>query len=211
MISNEPLVSHCPEPFAPYCPACIATKKTESGCIALCDPMEGLQVEPSILHLHSQLIFDSNSPFYNMLGYKVVQTYRNSACLLSVGNVDPEHLGKNARLTIVSETAGIPLRVSIDAIIDVGDMLHLLSVFQLPGNTLLVTSFLYQDCLGYQLRVAIALNYIKGQMTYLFEPNAPSEGPVKETLSGDLPSGSFYCYRTMFFRGRRSQGVCRSS
>ncbi len=156
--------------------------------------MEGLQVESSILRPHSQLIFDSNSPFYNILGYKVVQTYHDSACLLSVGNVDSEHLGKDAHLTMVSETAGVLLRVAIDAILDVGEMLHRLSVFQSPGDTPLVSSWLYQDCLGYRLQIAVALNYIEGQMTYLFEPNAPSEGPVKETLTVDLPTGTFYCY-----------------
>ncbi|WP_297308378.1 hypothetical protein, partial [Neptuniibacter sp.] len=122
----------------------------------------------------------------------------------SIASTDPEHLGKEARLTSVSETAGIPLRVPLDAVIDVGDMLHLLSVFRLTGNMPLVTSFLYQDCLGYRLSVAIALDYVQGQMMYLFEPKTLSEGPVKKTMDVDLPTGTFYCYRTLFFRERYS-------
>ncbi len=114
--------------------------------------MEGTPVElPTFCSpiLRPQMILNGNSPFYNTLGYKVVKTSCDSVCVHSVASTDLEHLGKEARLTSVSETAGIPLRVPLDAVIDVGDMLHLLSVFWLSGNTPLVSSFLYQDCLGY--------------------------------------------------------------
>ncbi len=46
-------------------------------------------------------------------------------------------------------------------------------------------------------------------MTYLSEPTAPNEGPVKEMVTINLPSGSFYRYRMMFFREHRSQGAWR--
>ncbi len=186
-----------PELFAPYCPTCLAIRRPESSCIAVNNSMEGMQVELPILHspiFRPQTILDDNSPFYNTLGYKVVQTYCDSACVHPVANIDPEHLGKEAHLTLASETAGIPLRVAIDAVIDVGDMLHLLSVSRSPGNMPVVSSFLYQDCLGYRLCVAVALDYIQGQMMYLFEPKTPSEGPIKKTMDADLPTGTFYCY-----------------
>ncbi len=114
--------------------------------------MEGVPVELptfcSPTH-HPQMILNGDSPFYNTVGYKVVQTSCDSVCVQSVASTDPEHLGKEARLTSVLETAGIPLKVPLDAVIDVGDMLHLLSVFRLSGNTPLVTSFLSLYCLGY--------------------------------------------------------------
>ncbi len=85
---------------------CIATKRTESDSIILRNPMEEpinlrnpvqeLQVELPRIRPKFHLISESNSPFYNLLGYKVVQTYHKYACLLSVANVYPEHLGRNA-------------------------------------------------------------------------------------------------------------------
>ncbi len=77
--------------------------KTESGCVVSSDPTEGPQVESSILHLRSRLIFDSHSPFYYVLGYKVAQTRRNSIQLLSIGSLGPDYLKMYARLTTVSE------------------------------------------------------------------------------------------------------------
>ncbi len=172
--------------------------------------MEGSQVELPLLRsptFHSQMILDDNSSFYNTLGYKVsIETH-----LVSIDDVDPEQLGKNAHLTVASETAGIPLRVSIDAVINIGDKLHLLSVYQSPGNMPLVSSFPYQDCLGYRLSIAVALDYVQGQMTYLFEPKTVNGGPVKKTLDVDLPTGTFYHYQTLFCREHYVQGVWRST
>ncbi len=169
--------------------------------------MEMSQVGSSILRLCSRLIFDSNSPFYCELGYVVVQTCHNSAQLLSIGSVGPDYLGKDAHLTSLSEIGGIPLRVPINALIDIGDMLYLLSVFWSPGNLPLVTSFLYQDCSMYRLRVAITLTYVEGQLTYLSELANPHEEPIKETLTVNLPSEGFHRYRTMFFRERCFLGI----
>ncbi len=88
-------------------------------------------------------------------------------------------------------------------------MLYLLSVFKSSGNLPLVTSFLYQDCLLYRLRVAIAISYVEGQLTYLSEPNALYEEPIKETMTVNLPSGILYHYRTMFFREYCFQEIWR--
>ncbi len=148
----------------------VSVQKTETDSATANNSLEVSQAGSSILRLHSRLIFDSNSPFYCELGYTILQTSSNSAQLLSVGSVDPEYLGKFTRLTSISEIGGIPLRVPINALIDIGDMLYLLSGFLSPGNLPLVTSFLYQDCSMYRLRVAIALTYVEGQLTYLSEP-----------------------------------------
>ncbi len=173
--------------------------------------MEVSSVGSSILRLRSRLIFDSNSPFYCVLGYTVVQTYTNSARLLSIGSTGEEYLGKDARLSSISEIGGIPLRIPINVLIDIGDMLYLLSVFQSPGNLPLVTSFLYQDCSMYRLRVTIAISYVEGRLTFLSEPNAPYEEPIKETMTVNLPSGTLYRYRSMFFREHCFQEVWRLS
>ncbi len=61
----------------------------------------------------------------------------------------------------------------------------------------------------YHLRVVIALTYVEGQLTYLSEPNAPHEEPIKETMTIDLPTGDLYRYRTMLFREHCFQGVWR--
>ncbi len=90
-------------------------------------------------------------------------------------------------------------------------MLHLLSVYQSPGNTPIVASFLYQNCSEYRLHVAVALTYFEGQMTYLSEPTVPNGKPVKETMTIELPTESAYRYRTMFFREHFSQGVRHSA
>ncbi len=95
MASNEPSTSCCPGLFAPYCPECLLNRKTESSCAALSDSMEGPQVELTTFCLDSQLALDDNSPFYNIRGYEIVQTF-HAACLLSIADVDPEQLGKNA-------------------------------------------------------------------------------------------------------------------
>ncbi len=85
--------------------------------------MEGLQVTPLVIHPRTALIINCFSPFYSVLGYKVTATYRNMARLVSIGHVEPEQLGREARLTPISEFGGIQLRFLIDAMIDVGGML----------------------------------------------------------------------------------------
>ncbi len=84
-------------------------QKTETGSAASSNSMEISQVGSSILHLCSRLIFDSNSLFYCVLGYTVVQTCSNSTQLLSIGSIGLDYLGKDARLTSISEIGGIPL------------------------------------------------------------------------------------------------------
>ncbi len=69
--------------------------------------------------------------------------------------------------------------------------------------------FLYQACEKIRLCVAVALNYLEDKMTYLFEPKAPNEGPIMEMMAIELPSGTFFCFRTMIFRERYSQGEWR--
>ncbi len=187
----------------------LSVQKTEANSNVTNNSMGLLPIESSILRLRSRLIFDSNSLFYCVLGYTVVQTSTNSAQLLSIGSIGEEYLGKDARLTSISEIGGIPLRVPINVLIDVGDMLYLLSVFKSSGNLPLVTSFLYQDCSLYRLRVAIAISYVEGQLTYLSEPNALYEEPIKETMTVNLPSGVLYRYRTMFFREYCFQEIWR--
>ncbi len=194
MATDESSIHHCPDLPAPYCPTCVPIKNIKSVYIALSSSMEEIPVESSTLSSISQLVSDGNSPFYNLHGYTIIQTSPNFAQLLSVDSMDPQYLGKDARLTVASKTEGILLRVPINGIIDIGDLLHLLSVYRSPGNLPLVSSFLYQACKKAHLRVAIALNYLEGQMTYLFEPKAPNKGPIKETMTIDLPSGTFYCF-----------------
>ncbi len=80
-----------------------SVSKVEIGSAASNTLLETPQVEPSILRLRSRLIFDSNSPFYCELGYMVIQTNSNSAKLLSIGSIGEEYLGKDARLTSISE------------------------------------------------------------------------------------------------------------
>ncbi len=200
MASNESPATICSE--------CITAKQTklpqieltESICIALGDPLSGLEVTPFVLRPHTQLIVNNYSPFYSKLGYKVTQTYRNSARLLSIGSIDLQLLGRDVHLTPISEVGGILLRLPIDAIIDKGDMLYLLSIFRSPGNTPLVTSFTYQDCSEYQHHVVIVLTYTLGQLTFLSEPDSVGERPVKETMSIQLESGGLCQSRMMFFR-----------
>ncbi len=210
MATDESSVHHCPDPPAPYCPTCVPIKNIKAVYIALSSLMEEVLVESSTLCSVPQLISNGNSPFYNPHGYSVVQTYPDSAQLLSVDSIDSECLGKDARLTVVSETGGIPMRVPFTSIIEIGDLLHLLSIYRSPGNLLFVSSFLYQACKKIHLRVAVALNYLEGQMMYLFEPKALNEGPIKEMMTIDLPSGTFFCFRTMLFREHYSQGEWRS-
>ncbi len=186
-----------------------SVSKVENGPAASSNSMETPQVEPSILHLRSRLIFHSNSPFYCVLGYMVIQTSIYSAQLLSIGSIGEEYLGKDAHLTSISEIGGVPLRVPISALIDIGDMLYLLSVCQTLGNLPLLTSFLYQDCSMYRLHVAIAIAYVDNQLTYLSEPNALYEEPVKEMMTINLLNGHLYHYRVMFFRERCFQEVWR--
>ncbi len=61
----------------------------------------------------------------------------------------------------------------------------------------------------YRLRVTIAISYVEGQLTYLSEPDAPYEEPIKETMTVNLPSGNLYHYRSMFFREHCFQEVWR--
>ncbi len=155
------MASNSPNPFTTYCPECVAAGRTEwacsatadrtdptnpelvpvkltealtesSACAAPCELMEGLQVTPLVIHPCTALIIDCFSPFYSVLGYKVTATYRNMARLISIGHVEPQQLGREARLTAMSEIGGIPLRLPIDAMIDVGDMLYLLSSSDCP-------------------------------------------------------------------------------
>ncbi len=61
----------------------------------------------------------------------------------------------------------------------------------------------------YRLCVAIAIAYVDDQLTYLSEPNALHEKPVKETMTINLHNGHLYCYRVMFFREHCFQEVWR--
>ncbi len=152
------MASNSPNPFASNCPECVAAGLTEwasnatvnrtdpsdpepvpveltesltesSACAAPCELMEGIQVTPLVLSPHTPLVVSHFLPFYSELGYKVSTIYRNSAHLSSIGSVEAEQLGRDARLTPISETRGVPLRFPLDVMIDVGDMLYLLSVF----------------------------------------------------------------------------------
>ncbi len=203
-------IPHCPYPPALYCPSCVSILNTKSVYITLSSSMEEVPIESTPFCSVPQLISNDKSPFYNPRGYSVVQTYPDSAQLLSVDNVDPDCLGKDARLTVLSQTGGIPMRILFTGIVEIGDLVNLLSVYRSPGNIPFVSSFLYNACEKVCLRIAVALNYLEGQMTYLFEPKAPNEGPIKETITIELPSGIFFCFRMMIFRERYSQGAWRS-
>ncbi len=70
------------------------------------------------LRSHFQLIFDSNSPFNCELGYTVIQTYHNSAQLLSVGSIDPDYLRRDARLTTAMSLV-VPL-ITLELVLNKG-------------------------------------------------------------------------------------------
>ncbi len=203
MATNEPSTIFCSECITAGRTDLAQVELTESACAASCDQMEGLEVMPLVLHPRTSLIIDRFSPFYSELGYKVTSIYHNTAHLLSIGHVEPQQLGKEARLTLISETGGIPLRLPIDAIIDVGDMLYLLSVFRSPGNSPLVTSFMYQDCSKFWLHVVATQTFVNGLLTYLSEPKSLGENPIKETMIIQLAPAHLYQFCMMFFREER--------
>ncbi len=79
-------------------------------------------------------------------------------------------------------------------------MLLLWTVFRSPGNTLLVTSFIFHDCAEPRLRVVIAMAYINGQLSVRSEPESVGDRPVFENLPIQLASGSQYRSRVLFLR-----------
>ncbi|MCP4604280.1 MAG: hypothetical protein GY847_27795 [Proteobacteria bacterium] len=97
--------------------------------------MAGIQVTLLVLSPHTTLIINRFSPFYSELGYIVSAVYHNSAHLSSIGTVEEGLLGRDAHLTPISEFGGVPLRFPLGVMIDVGDMLYLLSVFRSTGNS----------------------------------------------------------------------------
>ncbi len=132
------MASNSPNPFATYCPECVAAGRTEwacsatadrtdptdpepvpveltealtesSACAAPCELMAGIRITPLVPPPHTALIINRFSPFYSELGYRVSAIYHNSAHLSYIGSVEAEQLGRDARLTPISETGGIPL------------------------------------------------------------------------------------------------------
>ncbi len=154
------MASNSPNPFASYCPECVAAGHTEWACSATadrtnptdpelvpveltealtesstcatpCELMAGIRATPLVPSPCTTLIINCFSPFYIELGYRVSAIYRNSTHLSSIGSVEAEQLGRDAHLTPISETRGVPLQFLLNAMIDIGDMLFLLSVHQL--------------------------------------------------------------------------------
>ncbi len=93
--------------------------------------------------------------------------------------------------------------------IDISDMLYLLSVHRVPGNLPLVTSFTYQDCSVFRLRVVVIQTYITGRLNYLSEPKTLGGTPILQTMTIYFASLDMYQYRVMFFREECSRGRWR--
>ncbi len=93
-----------------------------------------------------QLNVSNLSPFRSEIGYVVTKMMYHSIHLRPTAAVEPHPFGIDAHLTPTSEIGGIPLRLPINTIIKVGDLLLPRTVFQSPNKTLLVTLFVYQEC-----------------------------------------------------------------
>ncbi len=77
----------------------------------------------------------------------------------------------------------------------------LLSVFRSPGNTPLVTSFIYQDCSEFRLRAVIIQTYTDSQLTYLSEPETLGGNPIFNMMIIHFTSLKMYRYHVMFDDG----------
>ncbi len=138
-----------------------------------------------------------------------MMTYCNTIHLFSIADVEPGELGRNARLTPISEIGGIPCRFPMETMIDVGDHLMLLSVFRSPGNSPLVTSFVYQEGSEFNLHAVVVQTYTNGQLTYLSEPETPGGNPIFNMMVIHFTSLELYRYHVMFSREECSCGRWR--
>ncbi len=70
--------------------------------------------------------------------------------------------------------------------------------------TLLVTSFIYQDCSEFQLHVVVIQTYADGQLNYLSEPETQGGTPIMQTMAIHFMSLDMYRHHVMFFREEHS-------
>ncbi len=187
------------------------TESTPSGltksipafaCAVPTEPPIQLEIVPpavllasAVPHPCTDLIVDNHLPFYNANGYMVSQTMLISAHVQNIVAILLHYyLGRNARLSPITETGGILLHLPIDAIIFPGDMLMLWTVFEMVANIPLVTSFVPHDCARFRLRVVISIAYMDGHLHLLSEPDSINGTLVHETLAIQLASADPYRY-----------------
>ncbi len=120
-----------------------------------------MALHSSALRRHTTTITNRNSPFYSDYGYHVSHVFITYAHVSSIAHVDCyiSSLGTFARITPLSEFAGIPLRVSISSILHVDDTLLLYLVVTSPGSSPLVATFTLHPSFSSHLRIFVTIAY----------------------------------------------------
>ncbi len=141
-------------------------------------PPECLEDAPLLTESVPQtaLITDNHSPLYNANGYSLSYVTATSARLKFSLTPEPHFRShRNAHLTQCLDTEGIPMRIPLNTIFELGDLLMLWTCYEVDYNHPLVTSFMVHDAASFRLRIVISVCYEAGHLTLLSEPLPDTE------------------------------------